>query len=211
MKLPPIFKHCVAMGESFRYALDKPWREGDTVYATNGWVIVRCPYRPEFGEVPTTDKAPPHHNVWMDPSEFKAWPLDLPELPPPLEPTVRTSTECPECEGDGTGECPHCGSDTEECDNCDGTGEVKPYEIRIEPPRELVAWGQICLNAAIVRALQDEGAAIYLPNRRGQPARFVCPDGCDGLVMPQNPPKDDFDAKLRGCVIVSDLRAATHP
>lgn len=206
MNLPPIFQHCVGTSLLSRYEMERPWREGDMVYATNGWAIVRCKYRPEFGDVPTNDNPPPHAGLWMAATEFAADPLPIPELPTPLQPTTITSTECPDCEGDGTSECPHCGEQSVDCKKCDGTGEVKPYDITTGPPRELIAWDQICLNASIVRCLRECGASIYPPKRRGKPARFVCPDGSDGLVMPHQPPKDAFDAKRRDVAIVVDLR-----
>ena len=38
------------------------------------------------------------------------------------------SVQCPQCEGEGRGECPHCGNDTD-CDFCNGGGTVRTSEL----------------------------------------------------------------------------------
>lgn len=50
--------------------------------------------------------------------EYEAWKKRVTPLLP-------KDIECPECDGEGTGECPYCGSDQGDCETCGGAGVIE--------------------------------------------------------------------------------------
>lgn len=131
-------------GQSTRYTLDRPFRLGEYVYATDSRGVARVPASamPQVGEV---KKPPPVEELpWDGPSPG---PVTLPD-PGPLRVAECSDcsgtgklarAKCWRCRGRGRSECPHCGQDAV-CDECDGDGsELIAFDPEEHAGRETVA------------------------------------------------------------------------
>jgi hypothetical protein len=80
-------------------------------------------------------KSPDNYHVFLENGEYK-----LVHTDDMYEDKVLTSTTCPECEGEGQfwnnwdDDEEMYGDDREECENCEGMGEVEEYEYIISSP-----------------------------------------------------------------------------
>lgn len=57
----------------------------------------------------------------FDQQAYEAWVRQVEDLSP-------AHVTCPDCNGSGEGECPHCGNTTD-CETCDGDGKVRPAQL----------------------------------------------------------------------------------
>lgn len=185
MKLHLIFNDAVAK-EDTRYALRKPWKANDFVWATDGRMLARCPASGiMFDELfPHADEKHPDPRVVLDQGTWTGKPLKL-----PTSERLKTVTRpiCEEC--CGSGDCAHCGSDGK-CQQCGGTG-LGP-DIRV------------CLNDTLgiamhyANILVKHGITELIPVDGWEKRTSCVPfyfkgDGFDGLVMSRANSDEDKD------------------
>lgn len=83
-----------------------------------------------------------------------------------LEDQLPLYVTCPDCNGDGEGECPHCGNMTD-CDVCDGDGLVRPSVLLDEHfYLRVMAFEKAMLEHWI------QGTPIHTKNERGQSIEY---------------------------------------
>lgn len=184
--VPGIFRHCVSEG-SGRFDIDRPWTDGEFVYATDGAIAVRGPRRLGHKHMPDREATKegrqyffPPMDWWPVPGSFSLTPLPLVKFPGPPP----TPPKCSEC--GGLGLCNKCKCGTEhKCGACNGEGTVS---IKWLP----VVFGSIAISEKYVRAIQDCGCRIFPPkvyDRPKMPYRFqhTANPAVEGVVMPWRP------------------------
>jgi hypothetical protein len=162
--LPPIFRECV--GESQKYSIELPFVLGDTVYATNGIILVRTRADAEVAALLAAiegRKILENAATVVDGETWQAEPTPLPFIPDP-EP-------CTQCTV-----CVHCGNRAG-CWDCDHTGFAwMDFRVNIAP--------RIWIGHRYAHLLKRHGAIVYLPTEvPDRPIRFVVGD-VEGFLMP---------------------------
>lgn len=201
MDVRQLLQDCCAKELDCRYAMHAPFRKGEHVYATDGRIMVRVPIA-EYPDAVTPDNTPPCEILFTE-MEAKGFHAGVPaKAPTGAVPMVGcdwcggtgTVTECRECKGTGIVECYACG-EVEDCDECDGTGETQngnPQPCancgstgQVRGPISGVVMPHECvIDEVFMRILTKQGATIYEPIVRTDPARFTA--GCaEGFVMPR--------------------------
>jgi hypothetical protein len=170
MTLHPIFKECC--GTNARYALDKPFRRGDKVYATDGAIIVRCPA--EGLRIQEVVGVPPPELLDWTRARWASTALTLPKV------KASVKIECENCKGRRT---VYVGfAKQRKCPDCKGTGQVDWDEDPIKIPKT-----RYRLRRRYVHLLQRFGARVYAAATCTDlhPLYFEIPGtGVDGMVMP---------------------------
>lgn len=170
-ELPAIFADFVAQTDT-RYALTRPFRDGDYVVATNGRIIVRQ-----------------RNAEWVDPDPLPNTPKTAGLFTPPRiasygepvplpDPGLVREEQCEKCLGDGECTCASCGAGST-CPTCGGTGTVI-HE------RAVHILDDYCLRNTHMAVLLKHGVHhVRVPSPRNYPARFKH-EAFEGLVMPCN-------------------------
>lgn len=165
---------CLSHNNS-RYAMDKPFRVGDFVYATDGRaaVRVRASTAPDVGEI---EKPPPVGGVFpSDTSGMTAYPIPH-GLPKDRFP-------CPECKGEretDSVECPDCCcrfkiTGKSMCQRCEGTGtEATNIRRRIGPVTYL--------NEMLLDRVRRAGATTAWVHSRDKTVYFAW-EGGEAVVV----------------------------
>ena len=96
-----------ALNDDPRTYLQKPWRDGEWMYATNGHICVRVPFD-GTADMPTRDRHPDTDAL------FRKWAAAKTEGFEPL-PSVAAGTVCDACHGRKLFKC-------DECESCKGEG-----------------------------------------------------------------------------------------
>jgi hypothetical protein len=204
--LPDIFRVVCASALSGRYSMDKPFRIGDIVYATDAKIAVRMTATDKDKPV---EGAPPADTLQMWNDKYETTPTPIPELGErPIvkcescNGTGNAQTRCGDCDGTGYVECPHCGNE-ESCENCKGEGWVvsaTPTDDKcidckgagaVPKPVEYIKVGNVYLNGKYLRPLKELGASVFmrLDKRKDSTVRFTVGD-CEGILMMTQPPKE---------------------
>lgn len=181
-----------------RFGISVPFVRGQYVFATDGKIAVR---RLNSTGMPENLSAPNTDEIF---SKFtsEACVCELKDLPNAIECTIecticngslkRLETECPECEGEGYEEhdcdCEHCTRTTgDRCDECDGIGEVDPYDVECLCCRvaHLNADGMFSISMKTARALSTlQGLRVSKAAYYGSPMYFTADGGIEGAFMP---------------------------
>lgn len=157
-----------------RPQLHKPFRRGDSIFATNGHIMVRVPVRHDLTTEPGETAA---EDILDKAVTTDLHPLPIYAIPHDLE------ARCEECHGAGVGECSFCGHETE-CNECDGRGFFgRRYHAEIGGA--LVA-GK---NYKMIAALPN--VRINLPADNARAPIYFTFDGGDGAVMGLREPYSD--------------------
>jgi hypothetical protein len=153
-----LLKDCCAV-ESGRYAIDKPWKDGTTTYATDGRICVRT--RHETSAQKPEMVVPPINELPWD-AVYSTKALVMPEQ---FE-SDATPIQCSECKGVG-------------CDQCDDTGLT-------ERKWRCFDFGCVGLSEKYLAIVIRHGGTVY--PRVAKPAecavRVVFDDKTDALLMP---------------------------
>jgi hypothetical protein len=189
-----------------------------TRYATNGYVLVAVPAAGE-PDSPRTHAGAKKMLEWMHTkaerlqAEWRPWPAFVAgtreKKCAACDGTGKASQECPDCEGEGNTDCPHCGNGDIQCERCKGKGVIGlggPCEactgtgkVQIEQEQQLPTGEWI--DGKYFRLVEELGAATGgveyasvksdAPDGLGPiPLRFL---GGLGLVMPMKMPKKEED------------------
>lgn len=127
-----------------------PWSHGEYTYATNGFIAVRVPRRPDAADkssegescagtvdsyltgVETADMAPLPD---VEPPAVPAY------VPTPCMPCAGTGrehvTQCRDCRGAGMHECQTCHHE-DECETCHGSGQIVRAATTEDDPKQVV-------------------------------------------------------------------------
>ena len=199
MKLPPIFDDCCHKGEPSRYAIDRPFRDGEYICATDGRVVVRL--HDPANEYPSDAKGPPVHDLGW--SNAYGSPVRMPPLPELFTETCRKckgnpKVKCKRCGSEGWIECPECGNEYP-CPECAGDHEIVCDNCEdgkvVDHGFKAVRVGPVCIGPAYARILARHGAIIFPPKKDGiRPVYFKVGE-IEGLVMPykvDNPLAEDI-------------------
>ncbi len=186
MKLHPIFDDCCHKGEPSRYAIDRPFRDGEYVCATDGRIVVRL--HDPANEYPSDAKGPPVGSLpW---SEKHGPPMRMPPLP---EAVVEP---CPKCKGTRKVECGRCDEGKIKCSECgniyrcpDCVGGEFPCEkckdgTITRDGFRAVRIGLVCIAPGYARLLARHGAVVHPPTMGGRSPVYFNVGEIEGLVMP---------------------------
>ncbi len=113
--------------ESMRYAMDKPWRSGEYVYATDGRILIRVDWKRATNAVAPVGRVPDCESLIKVSSGIKDWqPLEMPIDCNACENTSRELETCYQCGGSGKHKC-DCGH-AHQCGECSGRGRSRSNE-----------------------------------------------------------------------------------
>lgn len=190
------FTSFLSKGED-RVKLETPVHIGQWTYFSNGRIAVRLPRLPDTTETDDPPKIDKTFATEIDEREFTFAPLE--KLETRLRDCracdntgkTRDTKPCPECEGEGTINCSHCGHD-HECNRCYGEGTVLRSNTSITCPDCERAKHNVRVTQHLwidgkyfekIAALPNPmiGTALIGTEPRAIPFRF---DGGDGLIMP---------------------------
>jgi hypothetical protein len=162
--LPPIFRECV--GKNHKYSIELPFVIGDTVYATNGNILVRTRASSEVAALLAAIEGRKILDKAATVADGETWQAE----PTPL-PFVSDPEPCTQCTV-----CIHCGMRAG-CWDCDHTGFAwMDFRVRLAP----MVW----IGHRYAHLLKRHGAAVYLPTVvPDRPIRFVVGDVV-GFLMP---------------------------
>jgi hypothetical protein len=176
-RLHPVFRE-VCDRESVRYDLEKPFTQGDYLYATDGRIAVRQ----------RLDLLDPERREWHHPGMRR-----IPNVQPlfdkldrhgrvdvELDPGINLQCPaCQHCNPDGLWQWPFTiGS----CEHCDGEGCLGPDEVDVPA-------GPISLNGFYLEFLAKYGVrSLSVIDKPLAPAYFKT-DDFEGLLMPMEKPK----------------------
>lgn len=108
-----------------RYALQKPWREGEQVVATDGKILISCDPSAYVGELAEAEGRRPQKcwEILSPASKVTQW-NQLPEYPgcTTCDGAGEFTKRCPHCHGAGEHRC-ECGHE-HDCDFCEEKGET---------------------------------------------------------------------------------------
>ena len=159
-----------------RFAINRPWRHGQYVCATDGRVVIRWRSGHWDDSILTSplelgDKFPPIDDLPWARSQYGTVCVAVPVMP---EPTLK---DCEECEGMRFVTCDY--GHEHKCPECDGDGEVlaNPYWKTGGLPRLGVVYAHKILAA---------GGKLFgrIDADPKKPIRFEIGDAIDGLLMP---------------------------
>ncbi len=166
--------------EITRFAINRPWRHGEYVCATDGRVVIRWKSKCSDGSILTAPlepgvKFPPIDDLPWERGQYGPVCVAVPVMPEPeLE-------DCEKCEGSGFVMCEY--EHEHHCPRCDGDGEVlaNPYWKTGGLPRLGVVYAHKILAA---------GGKFFgrLDADPKKPIRFEIGDAIDGLLMPCRDP-----------------------
>lgn len=128
MKYDNLLQHYVSRDE-LRSGLLQPKEEGEFVFASDAYQVIRMPKSLLEKEYPAHPKAPSFSAIWPTPGRMLSVPkkIEVSKLKSLIGsiPLVEEDekVECSKCEGDGQVECPCCGNFSD-CNKCHGTGEA---------------------------------------------------------------------------------------
>lgn len=159
---------CANQWETRSY-LQRPWRDGEWVYATNGHMIVRVP----FASAPEVEPRAPNQPK-NPPDMFRKW-LGAETGDFLLMPPLPDDAKCVMC--DGTGEWKfHPDEDADECPHCFGTKhafvafELGDAEFNQHYLHQLAAIPQCRIRTHgdknPAAAIFDGGQALLMPMRK---------------------------------------------
>jgi len=167
---------CCAKSPS-RYAITKPFRKGEYVYATDGRIIARVPAAGRAEpESDTMDgvKTPPCLDLPWDRSRYAMAAATIPDGPDPeWESCVRCG---------GSGDCTDCDcGNSHECGRCKGTGG--------NIANRHVSLGSFGVGTVYLSLMRHGRFVLYpsLESPATKPIYFCRDDGVDGLLMPMTP------------------------
>ena len=180
-ELHPIFKEC-CLKTSTRYAMDHPFSQGGYWCATDGRILVR-----QKTDEPDSDgKYPDTASVWRADELYEPEPMPLDVTAECKNCDGSETQKCEECQG--TGECV-CRCDHEhECGYCDGRGS---WDCRCNLGKHYDA-GTYLIAGGFVRLILKHGGLIFQPKDKAAnktPFRFTIGDSIEGLVMPMEKEK----------------------
>jgi hypothetical protein len=164
-----LLKDCCAV-ETFRYEIDKPWKDGTTTYATDGRICVRT--RHTTSAQPPENTPPPVNEMLWD-AVYSDTPLVMPKR---FEPQPKL-VGCRHCNGDGVLDCD---MDYEhQCDECEGTGKT-------EPQWRCFDFGCLGLSEKYLAIVIRHGGKVYprVDNPSNYVVRVVFDDKTDAVLMP---------------------------
>jgi hypothetical protein len=178
-----------------RHRINLPFVRGPHIFATDGKIAVR---RLNATGWPENLKTPDMTEIFAKFTRDVCI-HELKDLPSGIECTIcngslkKSETECPECEGEGYEEhdcdCEHCTRTTgDRCDECDGIGEVDPYDVDCECCSGVVhlnADGIFSIAMKTARALATlKNLRVSKPSYYGSPMYFIADAGIEGVFMP---------------------------
>lgn len=165
---------CGDENSSFRLAT--PFSKGEWSYATNGHILIRVPLIAGLRE--------------DGPNADKMFEVNCKNIAPPsitfaveLPPLETQSEECSECDGTGNPhDCPACEC---KCDECDGRGS---WDVSSDKGVS-VAIGGVPFGCGLIRLLMTLPALRIAPPQQKKALYFAF-DGGDGLLMPLTKPHE---------------------
>lgn len=185
--------------EKYREWMGKPFRIGDFTYATDCYYLLRVSNAlidTHYGELSpsrserTKDAILKMFEAEECPYTFAQQSLrDLFNSLPQEDEYDELEQVCPECEGDGELDCPHCGS-TYQCDNCGGegflgkrklTGRKKPENTPVKINKHVFNSDKLFRMLDIIETLGYVGDIGFNPN--GKTPIFNL-GKCDLVIMP---------------------------
>lgn len=185
--------------EKYREWMEKPFRIGDFTYATDSYYLLRVSNAlidTHYGELypirseRTKDAILKMFEAEEYPYTFAQQSLrDLFNSLSQEDEYDEPEQVCPECEGDGELDCPHCGS-TYQCDNCGGegfldkrklTGRKKPENTPVKINKHVFQSDKLFRMLDIIETLGYVGDIGFNPN--GKTPVFNL-GKCDLVIMP---------------------------
>lgn len=175
---------------STRFALGKPWRKGDWIYATDTRILIRCSPESFDGEVETAEtlgerKIPKNSDeILADCAHVSDW-HDMPAVEncSVCSNTGYIEGDCEECCGDGVCEC-----DMEyehDCDECEGTG-VQTIDCT-RCPREIKVGNRNMAMRIVRKLMLLPGVKYGVATDNPGDAILLKFEGGVGAAMPLNP------------------------
>ncbi len=178
------------------YAANKPFRVAglDGIFATDTRILIRIEddgreLEAQSGKVPNV--------AAVIPSPFPEGAVPVPAIGGIPSSICRlckgsggswkkATHECPDCEGEGTYECEHCGSEVD-CEECDGEGECPTGKNKYEPCSACVDTKGEFVFEGLTIAGKYMAMVAALPGVKAKKFRHYLVfqfDGGMGVVMP---------------------------
>lgn len=170
-----------------------PFISDGYAYSTNNFLMVRAPKELVLGEYQEMGEAQTYASVFEAENALPETVIHLKTesalgLLAEMSAFIERMHACQACGGSGSGECPHCGNDTE-CETCNGAGEVgdddQPLRVRFNGNE--IRLEDIPLTPEYLHAIVLAHVVLGMPEItlrvRGNKALVECRGGIQMVLM----------------------------